>query len=104
LAKLLLFKRKINYGENKMETKLKLPYEIITICKVRENELEAFLKRAIAIELFREGFVSIGKASEIAEVTRNEMMDLLGERKIPLHYTVEDLEEDIKTLRRIKQG
>jgi predicted HTH domain antitoxin len=29
------------------------------------------------------------------------MMDLLGERRIPLHYTVEDLEEDVKTLRRI---
>jgi predicted HTH domain antitoxin len=87
-----------------METKLKLPHELITICKVRENELEAFLKRAIAIELFREGLVSIGKASEIAEVSRNEMMDLLGERRIPLHYTVEDLEEDIKTLRRIEQG
>jgi predicted HTH domain antitoxin len=85
-----------------METKLKLPYEIITICKVRENELEGFLKRVIAIELFRERLVSIGKASEIAEVTRNEMMDLLGERRIPLHYTVEDLEEDAKTLRRLE--
>ena len=87
-----------------METKLELPHELITICKVRENELEAFLKRTIAIELFREGLVSIGKASEIAEVSRNEMMDLLGERRIPLHYTVEDLEEDVKTLRRIEQG
>jgi len=46
-----------------METKLKLPHEIITICKVRESELDAFLKRAIAIELFREGLVSIGKAN-----------------------------------------
>jgi predicted HTH domain antitoxin len=52
--------------------------------------------------LFREGLISIGKASEIAEVTRNEMMDLLGERKIPLHYTVENLEEDVKTLRRFE--
>ncbi len=82
---------------------MKLPYELITICKVRENELAAFLKRAIAIELFREGLVSIGKASEIAEVTRNAMMDLLGERRIPLHYTVNDLEEDVKTLRKIVQ-
>ena len=84
-----------------METKLKLPYEITTICKVRENELEAFLKKARAIELFREGLISIGKASEIAGVTRNEMMDLLGERKIHLHYAVEDLDEDIETLRKL---
>lgn len=84
-----------------METKLRLPHEIITICKVRENELEAFLKIALAIKLFKEGLVSIGKASEITGVSRNETMDLLGERRIPLHYTVEDLEEDVKTLRRI---
>jgi len=69
-----------------METKLKQPHELLTICKVRENELAAFLKRAIAIELFRESLISIGKTSEIVEVSRNEMMDLLGERRNPLHY------------------
>ena len=35
----------------------------------------------IAIELFREGLVSIGKASGIAGIARNEMMDLLGGEK-----------------------
>lgn len=100
-GKLLYSKEEQIFREDKMETKLKLPHEIITICKVRENELASFLKKAIAIELFREGLVSVGKASEIADVSRNEMMDLLGERRIPLHYTVEDLEEDVKTLRRI---
>ena len=48
-----------------METKLELPYELITICKVRENELEPFLKKAIAIELFRAGLVSIGNEGKI---------------------------------------
>jgi predicted HTH domain antitoxin len=37
--------------------------------------------------------VSVGEASEIADVSRNKTMDLLGERGIPLHYTVEDLKK-----------
>jgi hypothetical protein len=48
-----------------METKLKLPHELITICKVRENELSAFLKRAIAIGLFRECLGSRNNNSSI---------------------------------------
>ncbi|ODS40300.1 MAG: hypothetical protein A7315_08970 [Candidatus Altiarchaeales archaeon WOR_SM1_79] len=81
-----------------MQATLDLPSEIVTVCKVRQKGLGKFLKKLIAIELFREGVVSIGKASEIASVSRNEMMDMLGERKIPIHYTVEDLKEDLKTL------
>lgn len=51
------------------------------------------------MELYREGLVSIGKAAEITGLPRSEMMDLLNEKRVPINYTVEDLEEDMKTLK-----
>lgn len=74
-----------------------LPREIVTICKVSEEEVVPLIRKMVAIEMFREGMVSIGKAAEIAGVSRHKIMDLLAERKIPLHYTAKELREDIKT-------
>lgn len=63
-----------------------------------------FLKKVIAVELYREGFISMGKAAEIAGLSRSEMMDLLNERRVPISYTVEDLKEDMEILRKVLGG
>ena len=36
------------------------------------------------IELFREGRISLGRAAEILGLTRHEMIDEMGRRKVPL--------------------
>jgi predicted HTH domain antitoxin len=59
------------------------------------------LRQTIALELFREGLVSIGKASEIAGLTRGKMMDLLASKKIPINYVPSDLREDVQALQRL---
>ncbi len=42
--------------------------------------------------------MSLNKAAEIAGVSKWEMMEILASKNIPIHYDVEDLEKDIKTL------
>jgi len=84
-----------------MKATLELPEEIASVCKVRKGDLEAFFRKIIAIELYREELVSLGKAAEIAGLERIDMMDLLRERKIPIQYGAEDLEKDIKTLEKV---
>jgi predicted HTH domain antitoxin len=51
-----------------------------------------------AVELYRDGTVTLSRAAEIAGISIWEMIDVLGKRKIILQYDVEDLEEDLKTL------
>jgi len=51
-----------------------------------------------AIELYREGAVTLSRAAEIAEISVWEMINVLAERKIPHQYDVEDFEEDLKAL------
>ena len=52
-----------------------------------------------AIESYREGLVTLSRASEIAGISIWEMIDILAKRKVPSQYDVEDLEEDLKALR-----
>lgn len=51
-----------------------------------------------AVELYRDRQVTISRASEIAEISVWEMIDVLAQRKVALQYGVEDLEEDLKAL------
>lgn len=68
---------------------------------MRERELPKVLREIIAVNLYKEGLISLGKASEIAGVSRWEMFDILAAKKIPLQYYPEDLEEDIETLKKV---
>ena len=52
----------------------------------------------IAVMLFLQERVSLGKASKIAEMNYVEFQQLLAQRNISIHYDVEEFEEDIKTL------
>ncbi|MCC5608692.1 UPF0175 family protein [Nostoc sp. CHAB 5834] len=52
----------------------------------------------IAVMLFQQERVSLGKASKIAEMNYVEFQQLLAQRNISIHYDVEEFEEDIKTL------
>ena len=55
----------------------------------------------LSIGLYREDLISIGKAAELANVSIWKMQEILAQRKIPLNYYSEDLETDIKTLKKV---
>ncbi len=82
---------------------VKLPRAVLGAAKVKENELERLLKESLAIELYRLGKVSLGKAAEIAGVmTKWEMTGLLARHELWLDYTSQDAEQDWETLKEIK--
>jgi len=53
----------------------------------------------LAVHLFQEGRLSLGKAREMAGMTVWAFQQLLRSRGIPVHYDVEDYEEDLATLK-----
>ncbi len=77
-----------------------LPRELIRIFKIREKDFSRVVRESIAVELYREGVISIGKAAEIAKVSKWEMFEILAAKKIPLQYYPEDLKQDIKKLKK----
>lgn len=61
------------------------------------------LKIEMAVYLYAQGRLSIGKARELAEMTLWEFRQLLASRRIPPHYDLTDLHEDAATLRAMER-
>ena len=63
---------------------------------------EKYKMRSLAVELYREGRLSLGKAAELAGArSKWEMLMLLSERGVPLDYSANDAETDLKTLKSV---
>ncbi len=59
---------------------------------------EAEMKQEIAIMLFQQEKLTLAQASRFLGVDRMSSQRLLASRQIPIHYDVEDFEQDMKTL------
>lgn len=57
------------------------------------------LKQEIAVMLFAQERLTLGQASKLAEMKQDQFQRILGSRKIPPHYGVEDFKKDIENLR-----
>lgn len=59
---------------------------------------EEEIRLELAIFFYQHFRVSAGKAASFSGLSRIAFWRELANRKIPLHYDVDDLEQDIKTL------
>lgn len=73
---------------------IEIPREIIRSTRMTSQEL----KRDLAILLFQQSKLSFGKAREMTGMTTWAFQQLLGSRGIPIHYDIEEYEEDLQTL------
>lgn len=73
-----------------------VPPNVYDALNVPEDQRDEVLRRELAVSLYREGILSAGKARELAELSRREFHQLLGERGIDRHYTAEELAEDLE--------
>lgn len=60
---------------------------------------EADLRTELAISLFQQERITLGTASQLAGLHSIEFQQLIASRGICVHYDVEDLEQDLKSLR-----
>ena len=86
----------------KMERiEITLPQDIIFAMRGLEKpeEVRKKLKIALAILLFREGSISLGKATELTEMSRVRFMEVLKEHDIPAYeYGEKSFEKDQQAL------
>lgn len=78
---------------------LKLPDDLLKGQEVTEEELRFDL----ALGLFIDRKVTLGRAARIAAMSKPAFLDELGKRKIPVHYDAQDLESDLRTLRALEE-
>ncbi len=74
---------------------VKVPRDVLDSARLTIPEL----KVELAVYLYTQGRLSIGKARELADMTLWEFRQLLASRRISPHYDMLDLDEDVTTLR-----
>ena len=72
-----------------------IPDEILEAARMSEDEL----CQELAVLLFEKDRLTMGQASRLAGMERLRFQRLLASRGIPIHYDVEEFEQDLATLR-----
>lgn len=87
-----------------METvDVKLPSELLRVANLEESSLSQEAARLLALELYREDKVSLGRAAELCQTPLATFMDFAAKHGVPLlRYSFEELEEERQTADRLK--
>jgi len=68
-----------------------IPDELLHAAKLTETELRI----EIAVMLFQQDRLTLGQAATFANLRQLDMQGILAKRQIPLHYGIEELEQDL---------
>lgn len=78
---------------------LNIPDSVIAGLRIPEAEIPQRLRMELAIALYAQGALSLGKAAELAEMDRMPFGEMVGSRGIPRHYGGADLAQDLSYAR-----
>ena len=74
---------------------LNIPDSVLQGLRLPEGEIAQRLRTELALALYAQGALSLGKAAELAEMNRMNFGELLGQRGIPRHYGDTGLAQDV---------
>jgi len=78
-----------------MSLSLEIPDEVWQAMRLPPAETKARIQLELAVSLYAQEILSLGKAAELAGISRLEMNDALAKRGVPMHYAQEDLSNDL---------
>ena len=82
---------------------MKLPSSLLRATNVERSIVSEEAARLLALELYREDKVSLGRAAELCQTPVAAFMDFAAKHGVPpLRYSFEDLEEERQTADRRK--
>lgn len=87
-----------------METvKVELPSELLKAADLEGSNLSQEAARLLAVELYREDKVSLGRAAELCQTPLAAFMEFAAKHGVPpLRYSFEDLEAERQSTDRIE--
>jgi predicted HTH domain antitoxin len=78
---------------------LELPIELVKLAQLDTGDLSHETAKILALDLFRERKVSLGRAAELCATPLAAFMDFAAAHGVPpLSYDLEDLEHDRNTM------
>ena len=91
----------MRYLRNMQMVRVEIPAELVVAAGLNADSISAEATRLLALELYREDKVSLGRAAELCHMPTEQFMEFAGRHNVPLHYGAGDLEEDRETLERL---
>jgi predicted HTH domain antitoxin len=85
-----------------METvEVRLPADLVRAAGLNPADPSTETSRLLALELYRERRVSLGRAAELCQTPVEQFMEFAGKHDVSLHYGADELEQDRRTLERL---
>ncbi len=81
--------------------KVEIPAELARAAGLSPDNLSVEAAQLLALELYREDKVSLGRAAELCQMSVEQFMEFAARHNVPLHYGADDLEDDRRTLERL---
>jgi predicted HTH domain antitoxin len=78
-----------------------LPLDLLEAAGLNPADASKDAAMLLALELYRENKISLGRAAELSRTPFEAFMVFAGRHEVPLHYSLADLEEDRQTLERL---
>ena len=78
-----------------MSVTLEIAGDFARRLETQPQAAEAELHLELAVALYRAGSLPVGRAAGIAGISAQEFKDILRQRRVPMPYSLADLEHDI---------
>jgi len=82
---------------------VQLSQDLAEAAQLSSTNPSADAARLLALELFRENKVSLGRAAELCNTPPEDFMEFAGKREVSLHYGIAELGEDRRNLERLRR-
>jgi predicted HTH domain antitoxin len=83
-----------------MTLQLQIPDSVARAIRLPEKHLQELLLLELAVALYAQEVLSLGKAAELAGVSRVELVRALRDHGAVRHYGREEMEDDLTYARR----
>lgn len=78
-----------------MSILLEIPDSVARAMRLPPHQQRQQLIEELAISLYARGILTLGKARELAGLSKAQFGLLLGRHNVPRHYRIDDLKDDL---------
>ncbi|KKM11950.1 hypothetical protein SY88_06045 [Clostridiales bacterium PH28_bin88] len=83
-----------------IKIELEVPKELFVKSRATTQQLvKAEALKRLSVTFYADGSLSLGKAAELANVSKQDFLDFLVTHNIPLNYDTDELEKDLSTIK-----
>ena len=88
----------VSYSEVMDTVDVRLSADLVRAAGWNPADPSTEASRLLALALYREDKLSLGRAAELCQTSVEQFLEFAGRHNVPLHYGLDQLEEDRRTL------